>query len=85
MDKIKVIFRWWYEDVIALFPDIDEGNGFVLSYQHVGQHGGATYQGIIEGSRPATVSEYCDLQCELESIGYNLDIRKRRYYGKDQT
>jgi hypothetical protein len=76
--KTKVVFRMWDGQVIALFPEIDEGNYFCLSYEHIGQHGGADYQGIVADSRLATPDEYKDLFEELESIGYNLDVRKRR-------
>jgi len=80
--KTKVVFRVWkgeFEgDVIALFPDIDEGHGSCSSYMHVGQHSGADYRGVISITRPAKPSEYASLKRELENIGYNLDVRKKR-------
>lgn len=79
--KTQVLFRYWRKEIIALFPYlIANYNGNVESYQHVGQHGGADYLGIIQGSRPATKKEYKDLKKELESLGYNLEQIKKRNY-----
>lgn len=84
-DKTTVIFRVWKSgsgkgDVIALFPlekwD-DRGMSLCQSYEHVGQHGGANYNGVMNRTRPATPAEYADLRRELEGIGYALDVRKR--------
>ena len=66
------------EDVIALFPEMDAGFGQCESYMHVGQHSGADYRGVISITRPAKPSEYASLKRELENIGYNLDVRKKR-------
>ena len=85
-EKTKVVFRVWKgtsgsgfkDQVIALFPGIDEGNGFCSSYEHVGQHGGADYQSVIRRTRPAAPFEIELLKQELEKIGYNLSIRSRR-------
>ena len=80
--KTKVVFRVWkgeFEgDVIALFPDIDEGHGSCSSYMHVGQHAPASYYHMITRTRPAKPAEYASLKRELENIGYNLDVRKKR-------
>jgi hypothetical protein len=77
-DKTVVVFRVWSNgDVIALFPGIDEGNGHCSSYEHVGQHSGADYHGVINRTRIAKPGEYRDLAKELQRIGYNLLIRKR--------
>lgn len=80
LEKTVVVFRRWRafgQSVIALFPeDVDEG--FCNSYEHVGQHGLADYPGVIRKTTPATPEEYADLKTELESIGYNLDVRTRR-------
>jgi hypothetical protein len=65
-------------DVIALFPDTLEHDGYVNSYQHVGQHGAAAYNGLCHYLRVAKPGEYNDLLQELYSIGYeNLHIEKR--------
>jgi hypothetical protein len=76
-----VIFRKWKPrrefdeeggDIIALFPTIpsDSDNYYnVLSYQHIGQHGGASPD-IVSDTVPATPSEYAGLLKELHSVGY---------------
>ena len=65
-------------DVIALFPKLLEGqdvhgNQFILSYMHIGQHGGAS-DDLIDDLSPATSDEYSDLKAELTSIGYELEV-----------
>lgn len=85
-EPTRVVFRVWKSkrpqdrEVIALFPDIDEGRGLCSSYMHVGQHGSASYTGVIETTRPATPDEYRALKRELESApyNYNLAVRQRR-------
>ena len=78
--KTKVIFRKFKDgEVLALFPELIEyPNGNCESYMHIGQHSWADYSGCIQITKPATEAEYSDLAKELESIGYNLLIRKRR-------
>jgi len=83
VEKTKVVFRVWKGsgfkgDVIALFPELDEGSGYCTSYEHVGQHSGADYRMMIRKTRPAAPFEIEPLKQELESIGYNLLIRSRR-------
>ena len=84
--KTDVIFRRWVDEdfnlIIALFPyEIDNiEKGFISSYEHLGQHSGADYDGVIRGTIPAKENEYQALKSELESIGYNLNIVKRRNY-----
>jgi len=84
-EKTIVIFRKWkrsnfpYNDILALFP---EENGSVLnntcmSYEHIGQHGQADYAYCIKKTLPANVIEYTNLKKELETIGYNLIVRKK--------
>jgi hypothetical protein len=78
-EKTKVIFRKFKNgEIIAIFPEIqaDEYRSMCQSYMHVGQHGAATYA-ISFDIGLATPEEYADLKAELESIGYDLDIRKR--------
>lgn len=84
-DKTKVVFLVWipslsykFDDVIALFPEIKEGSGLCLSYEHFGQHGAADYLTVISRTRPARPCEYAALKAELEGRGYNLEVRKRR-------
>jgi hypothetical protein len=80
----EVIFRRFKEgDAIALFPyDIATlHEGYVNSYQHIGQHSGADL-GIIKETKPASLSEsdIAMLYNELTNIGYNLKIIKRVNY-----
>jgi hypothetical protein len=75
-----VIFRKWHNgDVIALFPhvDFDRLGHHCSSYEHIGQHGGANYYGVIANTKSATPSEYAALCAELKNIGYELKIAKR--------
>lgn len=69
----KVIFRTWKDtgEVIAFFPDMDEGRGRIGSYMHVGQYSGADYWGLLPVTRPATFEEYGELLEELQWIGYD--------------
>jgi hypothetical protein len=84
--KTAVVFRVWNHkpdkgfngDVIALFPYQKEYGGRVMSYERVGQHGGADYSGVIECSRAAKPEEFASLARELESIGYSLRILQRK-------
>ena len=78
--KTIVVFRKFHDDdsIIALFPAvINYPNGHCESYQHVGQHGAADYTHCVKVSDPATPAEFEPLRRELESIGYNLDIKKK--------
>jgi len=78
-DKTVVIFRKFKDGaVIALFPEIqaDRCCSSCQSYLHVGQHGAANYD-LVNKSKLASPKEYEDLKKELESIGYDLTIRKR--------
>lgn len=74
------IFRIYPDgQTIALFPyEPWNHRGDVTSYMHIGQHGAADYAGVIQDTKPATPEQYAPLQRELESIGYNLQILKRR-------
>jgi hypothetical protein len=86
-DKFKtdVLFRKFPEDnqIIALFPyEIYNNRGGINSYMHVGQHGEAEYSACLKNSKPAKENEYADLKSELESVGYNLRIIKRRNYDR---
>ncbi len=81
MDKDIVVFRKWRDGfgVIALFPEIptDLYGRYCDSYEHVGQHGGADYHGVIMNTRPANEEESADLVEELTRIGYQLRPIKR--------
>jgi hypothetical protein len=69
--------------VFALFPhEVSDISGSVTYYQHVGQHSSADYNHCIKTSRIATEEEARDLRAELESLGYNIQVVKRRNHGK---
>ena len=78
-----VIFRKWRDksgDVIAFFPEIpsDTASPYnCLSYEHVGQHGGADYRGCINRTRLAKPDEYKELENELTGRGYDLLVVTR--------
>ena len=73
MEKQRIIFRKWRDtgEVIAFFPD-QKDREFIGSYQHVGQHGNASYP--HPDTVPAKPEEYAPLLAELISIGYD-DLR----------
>ena len=74
-----VIFRMWHHEVIALFPY--ERADYRLScesYMQIGQHSAAAYPYMIKQSRPATAEEFTELKRELENLGYDLKVIKRR-------
>ena len=80
--KTLVVFRVFKKgDVIALFPEIpgDCTGRYCESYQHIGQHGSADYDGLMSITRPATLDEYASLAGELQGAPYEyeLDIRQR--------
>lgn len=72
----KVLFRVYPEgDIIALFPDIPGTNGTDCeSYQRVGQHGTAHFNGVCQETRKAHEQEYKRLYDELVGQGYILDV-----------
>jgi hypothetical protein len=73
----KVILRKWLTQfdnlIIALFPEIpaDVYGMHCTSYEHIGQHGAADYQHVIQNTNPALPREYADLLAELREIGYD--------------
>lgn len=75
----RVVFRKWKDtgDILALFPDLpnDPEGMCCMSYEHVGQHGGATYSHCIEKTVPVTEEEYASLKEELESDPYNYNLK----------
>ena len=91
-DITRVIFRRYfkkrdtwdcnYDNIIALFPDEQNGRrpGMVNSYMHMGQHGEAHIQGVMDETKPATPEEYGPLKKELEKPPYNYRFKviKRR-------
>jgi hypothetical protein len=84
LEITEVIFRKFKNgEIIALFPhEVWVTNGNVTSYMHVGQHGGADYTHVLSKTKLATPTEALPLYTELESIGYNLMVIKKRNYDK---
>ena len=82
-EPVLVVFRKFPKegDVIALFPEIpSKVNGSLCeSYMHVGQHGPANYEGLMQITVPAMPEEYESLRKELTSKPYDyvFNIRKR--------
>ena len=77
----QVVFRRWRDtgDIIALFPELpaDYQGRFCDAYEHVGQHGGADYYGVILVTKPVSLEDAAPLARELERIGYRLCPIKR--------
>ena len=82
--KTEVIFRREADgQILAVFPYlIGDNKGNVTVYSHVGQHHSADYNYCLNNCKPTKVNQYSDLFEELESIGYNLQVIKRRSYNK---
>lgn len=74
---IPVIFRKIRGEVIAFFPTVlgTYDPHSCLSYMRVGQHGSAEASAAY--TSPATAEEYAPLLRELESIGYELEVKGR--------
>lgn len=76
-----VVFRRWKDsgDVIALFPELpsDLYGDYCDAYEHIGQHGGADYHGVVQHTKPCSMDEAADLAAELRTIGYVLRPIKR--------
>lgn len=69
----KVKFVVFKGEIVALFPEITNGEGLILSYAHIGQHSTA-HRDLLKCKR-ATFAQYKDLANELENlVGYNLVI-----------
>jgi len=80
VEKTKVIFKKFKDDqtILAIFPELPGTWRFwedCMSYAHLGQHGDCSIG--CRNLPSATPEEYHNLKLELESIGYNLDIKKR--------
>lgn len=77
----RVIFRVneKYGEVVAVFPEIPSSPRYseCMCYAHIGQHGGCTIEWYSK-TRAAKHNEYADLLRELQRVGYDdLVIRKR--------
>lgn len=77
-NEIKVVFRKFKNgEIIALFPQMLCSRGTIISYMHIGQHGGADPL-IVYDTKLATPEEYAPLLAELVAIGYdNLRVCKK--------
>ena len=77
----QVVFRRWRDtgDIIELFPELpaDYQGRFCDAYEHIGQHGGADYYGVILATKPVSLEDAAPLARELERIGYRLRPIKR--------
>lgn len=62
-------------EVIALFPHVPWSlrKDDIMSYIHVGQHGGAD-RSLIDELDPASKEEYTPLQAELERAPYHYNL-----------
>jgi len=82
--KTDVIFRVDKDEtVFAIFPhSVCTHSGLVTTYEHVGQHSGGDYNRCINKSKLVTEAQFRSLKQEMESLGYNLQIRKKRNYAK---
>jgi hypothetical protein len=69
--------RYSGRECIAFLLDVEANPNSIMSYLHVGQHGEASIDFCVSCNL-ATPTEYADLQAELESIGYDLKVCKRR-------
>ena len=84
MDKHKtdVMFRTdkGNGEIVAYFP-YEIHHGYTAScYVHLGQHGAACHEWVLEKTVPC--SDYKVLASELKDIGYNLNVIKRRSHSK---
>jgi len=71
--------------LIALFPDqLADLHGNISSYQHVGQHGAASYSRVISDTVPIVASvarklpDAVALLAELKTIGYEVKLCQRQ-------
>ena len=77
----EVQFRIFKGEIVAIFPYDIYLAAFVTSYARIGQHSACSWD-INNFSKPATPEQYKDLKTELENIGYNLKVIKRRNHSK---
>lgn len=81
-ETVRVIFRKFHGEIIALFPDLPGTNepGTCESYMHAGQHGAANYHHVMRSSRAAAPAEFRPLYRELVAspFGYQLRIVRNK-------
>lgn len=79
--KVDVQFRIIDDEVIAVFPYEIFSKTLTMGYSHIGQHGGCAWD-INTFTKPASEEQYKDLLKELQAIGYDVNIIKRRNHSK---
>lgn len=84
----KVVFRKWKDNgsIIAFFPEerFTHARYTCMSYEHIGQHGEASYSGLLSLTKLAKPNEYKALKRELEGLGYNLKVIKKYVRNKNE-
>ena len=85
--KTDVIFRREKDkSILAVFPyEISDTKGNCTCYAHIGQHSGLNWLYMRDTKPVKDKKEYTDLFRELTSIGYNLNVIKKRNYTKYLT
>lgn len=81
-EKTVVIIRKWGNEYIAIFPyELGDYSPYTcMSYMKIGQHGACMPDDIVAQSKHTKndkSEELMNFISELESIGYNLEIRQR--------
>ncbi len=82
--RTACILRRWrdkgFSNFIALFPEIPSDSSWYpcLSYEEVGQHGGADYDLVVQLTTPANPEDCPSLVMELGRIGYVLKFYQRQ-------
>ena len=78
----RIVFRKYWNDYdnrwtpIAFLPDVEAKPGWIMSYEHCGQHCEASMNYYWD-TKPCEPELYAPLLKELESIGYRPRIMKR--------
>jgi len=76
-DTSKTTVQFYVEpdgQIMAYFPHMPFSRQTMTCYAHIGQHSACSPEYIKELT-PATAEQYADLKTELESIGYNLNVK----------
>jgi hypothetical protein len=75
--KTKVRFYLEKEDgkenVLAVFPETNNGKDTVQCYSYFGEHSHCTTQ-YANSLEPCPFRQYIGMKLDLESMGYELDI-----------
>lgn len=78
--RLRLIVRKFKEgDLIAIMPDFVHKDGYLDSYQYIGQHSPCS-QDIASVTSPASDAEYAEMEKHLLSLaGYeNVTFLKRK-------